>query len=94
VTYYWVLGSGHGISYIESMPKTGRTHQIRVHMKSINHPVLCDKLYAPNKECLFGLGRTALHSFSVEFKNLSNEVVKVEAPIPKDMASAIKELAK
>jgi 23S rRNA pseudouridine1911/1915/1917 synthase len=94
VTYYWVLGSGHGISYIESMPKTGRTHQIRVHMKSINHPVLCDKLYAPNKECLFGLGRTALHSFSVEFKNLSNEVVKVEAPIPKDMALAIKELAK
>ncbi len=94
ITFYWVLSEGNGVSYIEAMPKTGRTHQIRVHMKSMNHPVLCDKLYAPNKVCLFGLERTALHSFSVEFKNLSNKTIKVEAVMPKDMEKAIKALAK
>lgn len=94
VTFYWVLETGKGISYLEAMPKTGRTHQIRVHMKALNHPVVCDKLYAPNKECLFGLERTALHSFSIEFKNLNNESVKIECSLPDDMKSALELLAK
>src|SRR3989344_629559 len=42
-------------SYLEIKPKTGRTHQIRVHMKFLNHPVACDSLYNPKGACPKGL---------------------------------------
>ena len=73
-------------SYLEIHPKTGRTHQIRVHMKYKNHPVVCDHLYDPEGFCPKNIGRLALHAKSIEFKNLKGEVVKVESPIPKEFA--------
>jgi 23S rRNA pseudouridine1911/1915/1917 synthase len=69
-------------SYLEIHPKTGRTHQIRVHMKYLNHPVVCDSLYNPDNPCPKGLKRMALHAKSIEFKNLKGDTVKVESPIP------------
>ncbi len=89
VTEYRVLERGKDVSLVEVTPKTGRTHQIRVHFKAINYPVVCDKLYAPKRECLLGFGRTALHSRSLEFSLLDGKRVKVEAPYPKDFNGAI-----
>ena len=64
-------GQNKEFAYVEVKPKTGRTHQIRVHLKSISHPVVCDKLYSSKKcipdECL-GFSRLALHALSVKLK--------------------------
>ena len=96
VTDYCVLGEGEAggvrLSYLEVNPHTGRTHQIRVHLKAVGHPILCDKLYAPKSPCLLGFERTALHAFSVEFKGLDGVGHKVEAPIPEDFQTALAEL--
>lgn len=77
-----------GFSFIEARPKTGRTHQIRVHMKAINHPVVCDKLYAPKKDCALGFSRLALHAFSIELDLPGGKRIKIEAPYPEDFDSA------
>jgi len=71
-------------TYLEVMPKTGRTHQIRVHMKYLSHPVVCDSLYNPTGACPKGFKRMALHAKSIEFKNLQGKVIKVESPLPKE----------
>lgn len=96
VTDYRVLGEGEAkgvkLSYLEVNPHTGRTHQIRVHLKAVGHPILCDKLYAPKSPCLLGFERTALHAFSVGFKGLDGTEHRVEAPLPGDFSRAIAEL--
>jgi 23S rRNA pseudouridine1911/1915/1917 synthase len=53
------------ISELELSPKTGRTHQIRVHLASIGHPILSDHLYAPGRPKLLGFTRPALHAYSI-----------------------------
>ena len=91
VTQYRVLSrfadkKGNNYTYIELHPKTGRTHQIRVHMKYMNHPVVGDTLYNPDSPAPHGLHRMALHAKSIEFKNLKGETVKVESKIPEEFA--------
>ncbi len=71
-------------SYLEIYPKTGRTHQIRVHMRYLNHPIVSDPLYRGSKELALGMKRLALHSKSITFKLLNGELKKVEAPYPSD----------
>ena len=71
-------------SFLEICPKTGRTHQIRVHMKFLNHGVVCDSLYNPNSPCPKGISRLALHASSIEFKNLKDKTIKVESSLPKE----------
>ena len=88
-TEYKVLIRSKEVSFLEVYPLTGRTHQIRVHMKAINHPVVADPLYAPNHEKILGFNRTALHSFKVKFKNLKGESVCIEAPLPDDFCVAL-----
>ncbi len=73
-------------------PKTGRTHQIRVHMKALNHPVVSDKLYSKEKPQALGFTRTALHAWSITFMNCDDKKTTVVAPIPDDFHNAIKEL--
>jgi 23S rRNA pseudouridine1911/1915/1917 synthase len=77
-------------TYLELHPKTGRTHQIRVHMKFLNHPVACDSLYNPSGSCPKGISRLALHAKSIEFKNLKGKVVKIESPIPGEFKKVVK----
>ena len=77
-------------TFLEVKPKTGRTHQIRVHMKFLNHPVACDSLYNPNGPCPSGFSRLALHASSIEFKNLKGKIIKVESPLPKEFANLLK----
>jgi len=71
-------------TYLEIHPKTGRTHQIRVHMKYLNHPVVCDSLYNPDNPTPKGITRMALHAKSIEFKNLKGEIIRVESSVPKE----------
>jgi 23S rRNA pseudouridine1911/1915/1917 synthase len=94
VTEYHVLKrfehKGQKYSVLELHPKTGRTHQIRVHMKFLNHPVVCDKLYAPSMECpALGMDRLALHAKSIEFMEPDGKQLKIEAPLPSDLSQAI-----
>jgi 23S rRNA-/tRNA-specific pseudouridylate synthase len=84
------LKSTTPFSFLEIHPKTGRTHQIRVHMKYLNHPVVCDSLYNPNGVCPKGLKRMALHAKSIEFNNLKGEIVKIESPVPLEFKKVVK----
>ena len=90
ITKYELLKKKGGYSYVEAEPQTGRTHQIRVHFKAINHPVVGDKLYGKLKDEALGFDRLALHAKSIEFKLLSGKMQKVEAPLPPDFEKAIK----
>lgn len=92
LTMYKVLWKGKGVSFVETEPKTGRTHQIRVHFKAINYPVICDKLYSPNRGSALGFERTALHSRMIAFKDIENKLISVVAPYPSDFKKAFKEL--
>ncbi|MBP6883611.1 MAG: RluA family pseudouridine synthase [Candidatus Pacebacteria bacterium] len=76
-------------TYLEVMPKTGRTHQIRVHMKYASHPVVCDSLYNPTGPCPKSFSRMALHAKSIEFKDLKGKIVKVESPLPKEFKGIV-----
>lgn len=89
VTEYNVLARGREYTLLEVRPKTGRTHQIRVHLKAINHPVLCDKLYAPKRECALGMERQALHAASISFIAPNGERLTIEAPGPPDFSGAV-----
>jgi 23S rRNA pseudouridine1911/1915/1917 synthase len=85
-----IANVAHKFSYLEVFPKTGRTHQIRVHLKFLNHPIVCDSLYNHNEICPVALSRLALHSRSIEFKDLKGKMIKVESPLPKTMKEFIK----
>jgi len=82
-------GRMEGFTYLEIKPKTGRTHQIRVHMKFLNHPVVCDSLYNPDASCPKSISRLALHAKSIQFQNLKGKTIKVESPLPKEFKKLI-----
>lgn len=89
ITHYKVMARGGGFSFVEVLPKTGRTHQIRVHFKAINHPIVSDSLYAPKKDKALGFERLALHAFSVEFNLSDGKKIKITAPYPDDFKKAL-----
>lgn len=93
ITEYKVLKSNGEFSYLEINLKTGRTHQIRVHMKAVNHPVVGDKLYAPKRDFALGFNRVALHASLVEFSLINGERLKIEVELPKDFKNAKKLIA-
>lgn len=83
VTHYKVLQRFAGYTYVECRLETGRTHQIRVHMASIGHPLLGDELYAPGRKCPFKLQGQTLHAKTIGFKHPSTEeYIEVDAPLP------------
>ncbi len=75
---------------LKAMPKTGRTHQIRVHMKAIHHPVVCDPLYAPNHPCDLGFNRLGLHAWQIAVPLPSGGEASITAPVPEDLLGALK----
>lgn len=82
-------------SLLEVFPKTGRTHQIRVHLKSIGHPVICDKIYGgKNMTCPLGLTRQFLHAYSLEFISPSGAALRLEAILPEELNSVLEKLRK
>ncbi|KND48496.1 MAG: 23S rRNA pseudouridine synthase [Parcubacteria bacterium C7867-005] len=88
VTYYQVLKRDKDVTLVEAKPKTGRTHQIRVHFQSLQRPVVCDKLYGASKPALLGFNRLALHARKVEFKDFQGMVKSIKADYPEDFLKA------
>lgn len=84
--------TGEKVSLLAARPKTGRTHQIRVHLQSINLPVICDPLYARGRPALLGFERLALHAFHLSFTLPSGVLKTLEAPLPPDFIAAEREL--
>lgn len=74
---------------LELSPESGRTHQIRVHLKAIGHPVVCDKLYLAKRLCPEGLARQFLHAFALEFKTEKGSTMRLEADMPEDLQKVI-----
>lgn len=83
VTHYRILEQFSGFTYIECQLETGRTHQIRVHMKSIGHPILGDDVYGPSKCPFKHLQGQTLHAMTIGFIHPSiREYMEFEAPLP------------
>jgi len=80
---------GHRFSFLELSPQTGRTHQIRVHLKYLNYPVVSDSLYAPRRSKALGFKRHALHAFQLECKLPDGSTHKFEAPYTEDFSEAV-----
>jgi len=78
-------------SLLEVYPKTGRTHQIRVHLASIGHSIVGDKLYGKKKEAI-KLDRQFLHAESIEFTTSQGKRIKMEAGLPKDLNIVLKSM--
>jgi len=89
ITEYKVLKKNKDFSFLEINLKTGRTHQIRVHMKAVNHPVVGDKLYAPKRDFALGFERVALHAFSVSFILPKGDEIEVKAQLSDDFQKAL-----
>jgi 23S rRNA pseudouridine1911/1915/1917 synthase len=93
ITEYKVLetkGAGNdGCSYISAFPKTGRTHQIRVHFKAIHHAILGDKLYGTKNNLKIKAERTMLHSYKIEFTDKENKKREYIADLPADFKKVL-----
>jgi len=107
ITFYEVIESFRGFSLLKLTPKTGRTHQIRVHLSYIKHPIVADDMYGGRLVYPWQLAdaepavqqpvidRVALHAHTLEFKHpKTDEMVKFQAPLPKDMQNMLDMLRK
>lgn len=80
------------MSLVRLIPHTGRTHQLRVHMASVGHPLFGDGLYGNAND---GFQRHALHAVRIAFAHpVTGETVRVSAPVPSDMRQLIESLGK
>jgi 23S rRNA pseudouridine1911/1915/1917 synthase len=107
ITFYETKEPFRGFSLLELTPKTGRTHQIRVHLSYIKHPIVADNMYGGKLVYQWQLkdeepateepiiDRVALHAYSIAFKHPKTEKeVKFEAPLPNDMQNLLNLLRK
>ena len=106
ITSFRLLGSAGNYSVLEALPQTGRTHQIRVHLASLGHPVVCDEFYGNIKPVLLSaikrgwqgdpkkerplLSRLGLHAVELIIPGYA----AFSAPLPRDMAALIKQMEK
>lgn len=92
ITHYKVLERFGNYTYIECQLETGRTHQIRVHMASLQHPILGDVVYGPAKQ-RFSLEGQSLHAMVLGFNHpRTGEYVEFEAPLPAYFVSLLDKL--
>ena len=83
ITHYRILATSNGLCLLELHLDTGRTHQIRVHMQAIGHPLIGDFLYNPEDT---HMSRQALHAGKLSFRHpITKEVLSFIAPMPEDM---------
>lgn len=87
---------GEPFSYVKLMPRTGRTHQLRAHLRAIDRPIVGDELYAEHridKSNNLGLGRLALHAHVLELELPNGQTERFIAPIPQEMEEAAERIA-
>lgn len=118
VTRFRLLGSVGNYGVVEAIPETGRTHQIRVHLTCLGHPVVCDPLYGTTKPVFLSsfkrswrgdpleerplLSRLGLHAAELILPNYSDQsqqirtgdALSLQAPLPRDLGSLIKQMEK
>lgn len=110
LSYYEVEEKYHGYTLVRVQPRTGRTHQIRIHMGHIGHTVLADKTYSGKDKIFLSditgqpagpvveeplLIRQALHAYRLRFTHPQrDQVISIEAPIPQDMLRTMEALRK
>jgi len=110
ITHFELVKKFKNYTLVNAFPKTGRTHQIRVHFKSIGHPLAIDKLYGTKEKIFLSdiktkfikgkedkalMERLTLHAASIEFTHPNTfEKMKIEAPHHKDFRTLIKNLEK
>lgn len=93
ITHWQCLKRGTNATVVRCEPFTGRTHQLRVHLSGMGHPILGDTQYGKKFACRYLPQRNLLHAYSVVFKHpTSGEEIKVVAPIPLDFKEALAEL--
>ncbi|MBP7401407.1 MAG: RluA family pseudouridine synthase [Clostridia bacterium] len=91
-THYRVLLAFRAASWIECRLETGRTHQIRVHLASLGHPVVGDPVYAPGRKD-YGLAGQALHAAVLEFDHPATGVrMRLEAELPAHLRSLLENM--
>ena len=91
VTHVQVLERLKGFSYVECSLETGRTHQIRVHLSSVGHPLLGDELYGPKKCPVAGLQGQTLHAMVLGFRHpVTDEYLEFTAPLPEYFQKLLK----
>jgi 23S rRNA pseudouridine1911/1915/1917 synthase len=104
-THYRVLRRSQRFSLLELVPKTGRQHQLRVHLAAIGHPIVGDKIYGPDENYFLNainggldesalrrlvLPRQALHAQALEFQHpQTGRLMHLQAPLPADMAALL-----
>lgn len=92
ITHFTVIQRFASGSLVKLRLETGRTHQIRVHMRHFGHPLMGDDLYGGSLDLIH---RQALHSWHLEFNHpVTKEHMQLEAPLPADMTSLIHKLKK
>lgn len=112
LTDYEVIEDFTIYAWMQFQIHTGRTHQIRVHMKEIGYPIVCDPVYGDGKPVLISsfkkkynlakdeleerpiLGRLALHSFQLSFKDMQGKQIELEAQLSKDLRATLQQLRK
>jgi 23S rRNA pseudouridine1911/1915/1917 synthase len=90
-TAYRVVASNGTYSVLEMKPTTGRTHQLRVHMEYLGHPIVGDSLYGGSKS---PLGRLCLHAKALEITIPVGNRQTFEAPLPDDFAAFVEDISK
>ncbi len=94
ITHYKIIKKYDGYTLLEASPKTGRTHQIRVHLASIGHPIVGDKLYGGKKEkkSLLETERQFLHATELQFESSPGVLTTFTATMPEDLTKILKSI--
>ena len=93
ITSYEVIKRFKNFTLLKVIPKTGRTHQIRVHFASLGFPVVGDKEYGKKKNRSLSLKRHFLHAYYLEFKSLTEKTIQIKSNLPEELKNFLEKLS-